>query len=115
MNFIKNTLFYALIIFGLIVIILFVILCILELLNRIFGFTKYIIMHHRQKKNSVLYDLKDKLVISKDGRIFYSCVVDLDRQSEILEKAILHIREIKTLQRKYSNNTKESDSLKNPI
>lgn len=48
-------------------------------------------------------DLKNKLVVSKDGKISYSCLIDdLDEQEKILHKAINHTKEIKALREKYS-------------
>lgn len=102
MEFIKNTLFNILVVLGLIALILLALWCILELLNRMFRFSKYIIMYHEYKRNSGLYDLKNKLVISKDGYISYSCFGDLNKQNEILKKALEHIAQEKALQEKYS-------------
>lgn len=102
MELIKNILFDLLIIIGLAAIILTVLWWIIELLNRLFKLSKYIIMYHEYKRNKNLYDLKNKLVVSKDGKISYSCIGDLDEQEKILQKAINHTREIKTLREKYS-------------
>lgn len=99
---IKNVLFDGIVILGLIAIVLLFTWYILELLNRTFKFSKYIIMYHEYKKNSDLYDLKDKLVISKDGDISYSCVEDLNNQNEILEKAMEQIARKKELKEKFS-------------
>lgn len=103
MELIKNTLFDLLVIIGLIAIILTVLWWILELLNRFFKLSKYIIMYHEYKRNESLYDLKNKIVVSKDGRVSYSCWTDdLDEQEEILNKVINYTKEIKSLQEKYS-------------
>lgn len=103
MELIKNTLFDLLVIIGLIAIILTVLRWVIELLNRLFKLSKYIIMYHEYKRNENLYDLKNKLVVSKDGKISYSCLIDdLDEQEKILHKAINHTKEIKALREKYS-------------
>lgn len=70
-------------------------------LNKIFKFTKYIIMYRQYKRNEELYDVKDKLIVSKDGCISYSCISDLDEQIKILNKAIRKIEETKRLREKY--------------
>ena len=97
----KNILFNAFIIIGLIATCLILICCLIELLNRIFKFTKYIIMYFEYKRNDDLYDLKDKVIVAKDGTISHSCVNDLDEQIKILEKAIQVQNNIKELQEKY--------------
>lgn len=97
----KNILFNTFIIVGLIAICLILICCLIELLNRIFKFTKYIIMYFEYKRNDDLYDLKDKVMVAKDGTISHSCVNDLDEQIRILEKAIQTQNNIKELQEKY--------------
>lgn len=103
MELIKNTLFELLVIIGLIAITLTVLWWILELLNRIFKISKYIIMYHEYKRNENLYDLKNKIVVSKDGKVSYSCCIEnLDEQEKILHKAINHTKELKALQEKYS-------------
>ena len=50
----KNILFNVLIVVGLIAIILTAIWWLLELLNKIFNFSKYIIMYHQYKKKEDL-------------------------------------------------------------
>lgn len=102
MEIVKDKLFDVLVIAGLITIILIIVWCIIELLNTLFKFTKYIIMYYEYKRNEDLYDLKNKLVISKDGSIPYSCIGDLKEQEEILHKAIKYIENTKTLREKYS-------------
>lgn len=102
MEFAKNILFDSLVTIGLIAICLVLIWCILELLNRIFKFTKYIIMYRVYKRNIKLYDLKDKVIVSRDGMVLCTCITDLDKQIEILEKAIQNRKEMKKLQEKYS-------------
>ena len=97
----KNILFNAFIIVGLIVACLVLLCCVIELLNRIFKFTKYIIMFFEYKRNDDLYDLKDKVIVAKDGTISHSCVNDLDEQIKILEKAIQTQNNIKELQEKF--------------
>lgn len=103
MELIKNTLFDLFVIIGLMAITLTILWWVLELLNRFLKITKYIIMYHEYKRNENLYDLKNKIVVSKDGKISYSCCIDdLDEQEVILLKAIDHIKELKALQDKYS-------------
>ena len=76
----KNILFNAFIIIGLTATCLVLICCVLKLLNRLFKFSKYIIMYFEYKRNNDLYDLKDKVIVAKDGHISYSCVDGLDEQ-----------------------------------
>ena len=102
MELIKNTLFDLLVIIGLTAIILTVLWWVIELLNRLFKLSKFIIMYHEYKRNENLYDLKNKLVVSKDGKISYSCIGNLDEQEKILYKAMNHIKKMKALQEKYS-------------
>ena len=92
MEFVKNILFDSLVTIGLIAICL--------VLNRIFKFTKYIIMYRVYKRNIKLYDLKDKVIVSRDGTVLCTCITDLDKQIEILEKAIQNRKEIKQLKEK---------------
>ena len=99
---IKNFLFNAFILIGLITVCLALIWCILELLNRIFKFTKYIIMYKTYKRNVELYSLKDKVIVSKNGKVLITCITDLDEQRKILEKAIQNRNDIKELREKYS-------------
>ncbi len=62
---IKDTLFNTLIIVGLLAIIFLLIWWILEALNRLFKISKYIIMYHEYKRREDLYDLKNKLIVSR--------------------------------------------------
>lgn len=78
MDIFKNILFNILVVIGLITIILTAIWFSLEFLNRIFKFTKYIIMYHEYKRKEELYDLRNKIIVSKDGEISYSCVGNID-------------------------------------
>lgn len=102
MEFVKNLLFDALVIICLVAICLALIWCVLNLLNRIFKFTKYIIMYRTYKRNIRLYDLKNKVIVSKNGSVLCTCISDLDKQIEILEKAIQNRKEMKKLREKYS-------------
>lgn len=54
-------------------------------------------MYHEYKRREDLYDLKNKLIVSKDGSISYSCVGDIDEQIGILDKAIKERKKIKRL------------------
>lgn len=98
----KNAMFNAFIFIGLLAICLALIWCALEYLNRIFNFSKCIIMYKTYKRNIELYDLKDKVIVSKDGTVLCTCITDLDEQIEILEKAIKNRNGIKELRKKYS-------------
>ena len=100
---VENTLFNVLIIVGLLAIILLLIWWILEALNRLFKISKYIIMYHEYKRREDLYDLKNKLIVSKDGSISYSCVGDIDEQIDILDKAIKERKKIKKLREERSS------------
>lgn len=99
---IKNFMFNTFILIGLITVCLALIWCMLELLNRIFKFTKYIIMYKTYKRNVELYSSKDKLIVSKNGEVLITCITDLDEQIEILEKAIQSRNDIKELREKHS-------------
>ena len=101
LNTIKDFLFHTLIIISMVVLIATVFWWLLVVLNKIFKFTKYIIMYRQYKRNEELYDVKDKLIVSKDGCISYSCISDLDEQIKILNKAIRKIEETKRLREKY--------------
>ena len=92
---IKDTLFNIIGIVGLLAIILLLIWWILEALNRLFKISKYIIMYHEHKRE--LDDLKNKLIVNKDGSISYSCVGDIDDQIDMLDKAIKERKKIKKL------------------
>lgn len=102
MDIIKDFLFNTLIVIGLIAIIIVFLYLICVLLNRIFHFYKYLIMYQEYKKNKSLYDLKDKVIVQKDGNISYSCVGDLQEQIDILNRGIEHLMKIKKLREKYS-------------
>lgn len=101
LNTIKDLLFHTLIIIGMVALIATVFWWLLVVLNRIFKFTKIIIMYHQYKRNDELHNVKDKLIVSKDGHISYSCISDLDEQIKILNKAIERIKETKRLREKY--------------
>ena len=94
---VENTLFNVLGIALALAIIFLLIWWILEALNRLFKISKYIIMYHEYKRREDLYDLKNKLIVSKDGSISYSCVGDIDEQIDILDKAIKERKKIKRL------------------
>ena len=89
-------------IIGLVAICLVLIWCVLNILNRIFKFTKYIIMYRTYKRNIELYDLKNKVIVSKNGAVLCTCISDLDNQIGILEKAIQNRKEMKKLREKCS-------------
>lgn len=101
LNTIKDLLFHTLVIVGMVALIATVFWWLLEVLNRIFKFSKYIIMYHQYKRNEELYDIKDKLIVSKDGRISYSCISDPDEEIEILNKAIDEIETMERWRKKY--------------
>lgn len=101
MDIIKDLLSHTLVIVGIITLIATVFWWFLAVLNRIFKFSKYIIMYHQYKRNEELYNVKDKLIVSKDGRISYSCVSDLDEQIKVLNKAVERIEKAKNLREKY--------------
>ena len=64
-------------------------------MNRLFKISKYLIMYHEYKRREDLYDLKNKLIVSKDGSISYSCVGDIDEQIDILNKARKKIEKLR--------------------
>lgn len=94
---VENTLFNVLGIALALAIIFLLIWWILEALNRLFKISKYLIMYHEYKRREDLYDLKNKLIVSKDGSISYSCVGDIEEQIDILNKAIVERKKIKRL------------------
>lgn len=98
---VKDSLFNALGIVGMLAIILLLILWILEGLNRLLKISKYLIMYHQYKRE--LDDLKNKLIVSKDGSVSYSCVEDIDEQIDILDKAIKERKKIKKLREERSS------------
>ncbi|MCB6310383.1 hypothetical protein LI216_12495 [Mediterraneibacter glycyrrhizinilyticus] len=100
---VENTLFNVLGIALALAIIFLLIWWILEALNRLFKISKYIIMYHEYKRREDLYDLKNKLIVSKDGSISYSCVGDIDEQIDILDKAIKERKKIKKLREERSS------------
>lgn len=103
MELIKNVLFDLLVIIGLVAIILTVMWWTIDLLDRFLKLSKYIIMYQEYKRNKELYDLKNKIVISKDGKVSYSCCAgNLDEQEKILNKAINQTKERKAFREKYS-------------
>lgn len=104
MDIFKNILFNILVVIGLITIILTAICFSLEFLNRIFKFTKYIIMYHEYKRKEELYDLRNKIIVSKDGEISYSCVGNIDEQIEILNKGIKYCDRIKHMNKRLTEN-----------
>lgn len=97
MDVLKNLLFDILVIIGLIAMIVTIIWWTIELLNRVFKFSKYIIMYHEYKRKDELYDMRNKVIVAKDGQISYSCVGDIDEQIEILNKGIEYAMKIKSL------------------
>ncbi len=54
-------------------------------------------MYHQYKKKEDLYDLRNKVIVAKDGEISYSCVGDIDEEIEILNKGIKYCERIKNL------------------
>lgn len=105
---IKDVLFAVFGYVGVIAIILVFIWVVLELLNRIFKFSKYIIMYHTFKKNKELYVNKSNIIVNKHGKILYSCAdTDIQTTINILDAAIsrlngeLEMRD--KLREKYSN------------
>lgn len=92
---IKDVLFNVIGIVGLLAIIFTLIWWIFDILNRLFKISKYIIMYHEYKRKEELYDLKNKLILDKDGSISYSCVGDIDEQIEILNKARKKIEKLR--------------------
>lgn len=97
MEYIKNLLFDVFVIIGLISMIVMVLWWILKTIDRIFKFSKCIIMYKEFQKNQDLYHLRNKVVVAKNGKISYSCVGDIDRQIEILNKGIEYAMTIKNL------------------
>ena len=57
-------------------------------------------MYHQYKKKEDLYDLRNKVIVAKDGEISYSCVGDIDEVIEILNKGIKYCDGIKNLNKR---------------
>ena len=57
-------------------------------------------MYHQYKKKEDLYDLRNKVIVAKDGEISYSCVGDIDEEIEILNKGIKYCERIKNLNKR---------------
>ena len=102
MELIKDFLFNILIRIGLVAIIVTFIWWILKLLNRIFKVSKYLIMYHAYKRKEELYDMRNKLIVAKDGHVSYSCVGNMDELIEILNKGIEYANQIKELRERLS-------------
>lgn len=102
MEVVKTFLFEVFGILGMVILILVLLWGIICLLNNIFKFSKYIIMYFTYRQNKELYDLKNKMVISKDGEISYSCISELDEQERILQKALKNVVRYKELREKYA-------------
>lgn len=98
---VKNILFDFFGIIGVILIILLMIWAMVCLSNRIFKFSKYIIMYYEYKRTPELYNLKDKLVLCKNGEILYSCVSDLKSRKKILRNAIQITEQIEELHKNH--------------
>lgn len=95
MDILKNFLVDILVVVGLIVIIFVLIWLLLEILNNIFHFTKYIVMYNKYKEKEDLYDLRNKVIVSKDGEVSYSCAKDIGEEIEILNKGIKYCEKMK--------------------
>lgn len=59
-------------------------------------------MYQTYKRNIKMFDLENKVIVSKDGKVISTCITDLDEQVKILEKAIQNRNNMKKLQDKYS-------------
>ena len=113
MEIFKNILFDVWIVVGLIALDFTTIWWLLEILNRIFKFSKYIIMYNQYKKKEDLYDLRNKVIVAKDGEISYSCVGDIDEKIEILNKGIKYCERIKNLNKRLTEIQRRKDIGKN--
>ncbi len=109
LNTIKDLLFHTLIIIGMVALIATVIWWFLVVLNRVFKFTKTIIMYRQYKRNEELYNIKNEVIVSKNGHILYSCISGLDEQIKILNKAIERIEDTKRLREKYGKRGSNDD------
>ena len=104
MDVVKNFLFDILIIIGLIAMIVALMWLALKLLNRVFKFSELIIRYYKYKRNDELYDIRNKVIVAKDGKISYSCVGDIDEQIEILNKGIEYAMKIKDIRERLAEN-----------
>lgn len=104
MDVVKNFLFDILIIIGLIAMIVALMWLALKLLNMVFKFSELIIRYYKYKRNDELYDIRNKVIVAKDGKISYSCVGDIDEQIEILNKGIEYAMKIKDIRERLAEN-----------
>ncbi|WP_312107701.1 hypothetical protein [Lachnoclostridium sp.] len=86
---------------GVIAVILGLIVLVLNLANKIFGIVKYIIMYRQYCKNKDLYDIKDNVIIGKDGRVRYSCFGTIDEKIDVLNKALNHLEDLRNFQEEH--------------
>lgn len=93
----KDCLFNIFVVTGLISVNLTLIMWITIACEKIGNFAKCAIMYCKFKKDKEIYDLKDKVIVSKDGTVLYSCVKDIDIKIEILKKGIEYETELKKL------------------
>lgn len=94
---IQDVLSDTLIIFGLVLLIAVIFYVFLYVLSKIERCAKYIIMYQTYKKDKTLYDLKDKLILDKNGSISQTCITDIDEQIRIMEKGIANCKDLQKL------------------
>lgn len=79
-----------------IVVLCITVIAILCLINKITGASKVAVLYQTCKGNKEIYDLRDKVVVSKNGYILYNRF-DLDEQCIILKKGLKYIQNVKDL------------------
>lgn len=99
----KNIMFNLFGYVGFIFLIVILIFLIIELLNKLLKSGKYIIMYYEFKKNEELYDIRNNVVVHKNGSVRYSCVGTLEEKIEILNKAIKQLESLKELKDEFKS------------
>lgn len=94
----KNILFMLFGYIGMIIIVLSLFLGMCYLANKAFNIVKYIIMYRQYSKNKDLYDIRNNVIIGKDGNIQYSCAGSVEEEIEIVKKGLKHLESIKKMQ-----------------
>lgn len=85
---------------GFIILTALMILTCLNLLNKIFRITRYILMYEQYKKNEDLYELRNKAVIDTDGNISFT-LLSPEEIETALENAINNLKRGKVLREKH--------------
>lgn len=77
----------------------------INLLNRIFKFSKYILLYFRYKKYDEMYNPEGKVMVDKDGEIL--TLLSPEEVETALKNAINKIKREKALREKYGKKCEE--------